>query len=63
MISKFDLSSLSSQELAALEQEILVEESRRIMSSSSVITVEPNASEKSHRDAIARLLEHKSQKS
>jgi hypothetical protein len=61
MTSKIDLSSLSNQDLFALEQEILVEESRRVMNSSSAIVVEPDAPEKSHLDAIKKLLEQKSQ--
>lgn len=62
MTSKIDLSSLSNQDLFALEQEILAEESRRVMNSSSAILVEPDAPEKSHQEAIKRLLERKSQK-
>lgn len=62
MILKIDLSSLSNQDLSALEQEILAEQSRRVMNSSSAILVEPDAPEKSHQEAIKRLLERKSQK-
>ena len=62
MTSKIDLSSLSNQDLSALEQEILAEQSRRVMNSSSAILVEPDAPEKSHQEAIKRLLERKSQK-
>lgn len=61
MISKIDLSSLSNQDLFALEQEILAEEFRRVMNSSSAILVEPDAPEKSHQEAIKKLLELKSQ--
>ena len=61
MTSKIDLSSLSNQDLFALEQEILQEESRRVMNSSSAIAVEPDAPEKSHQDAIKKLLERKPQ--
>lgn len=60
MTSKIDLSSLSNQDLFVLEQEILQEESGRVMNSSSAIVVEPDAPEKSHQDAIKRLLERKS---
>lgn len=63
MTSKIDLSSLSNQDLSALEQEILAEESRRLMNSSTAIVVEPDAPEESQRDAIAHLLKQKSQKS
>lgn len=61
MTPEIDISSLSNQELSALEQEILAEESRRVMNSSSAIVVEPDAPEEAHEDAIKRLLEHKSQ--
>lgn len=61
MTSKIDLRSLSDRDLTALEQEILAEESRRVMNSSSAIAVEPDAPETSHRCATARLLEQKSQ--
>lgn len=61
MTLRIDLSSLSNQELSALEQEILVEESRRVMNSSSAIVVEPNAPEEDHKEAIAHLLKPKSQ--
>jgi hypothetical protein len=61
MISGIEISSLSNQDLLALEQEILAEESRRVMNSSTAIVVEPDAPEKSHHDAIQRLLERKSQ--
>lgn len=56
-----EIGSLSNQELSELEQEILVEESRRVMNSSRAIVVEPNAPEESHQDAIKKLLERKSQ--
>lgn len=61
MTSKIDLSSLSNQDLYVLEQEILVEESRRVINSSTAIAVEPDAPEESHQNAIKRLLERKSQ--
>lgn len=63
MILKIDLSSLSNQDLFALEQEILAEQSRRVMNSFSAIAVEPNVPEKSARDAIKTLLERKIPKS
>lgn len=62
MTSKIDLSSLSNQDLFVLEQEILAEESRRVMNSPTAIAVEPDAPKKSHQDAIKKLLERKSQK-
>lgn len=62
MILDIDLSSLSNQDLSALEQEILVEQSRRVMNSFSAILVKPDAPEKFHQDAIKKLLERKSQK-
>ncbi|MDV2993001.1 MAG: hypothetical protein N4J56_002655 [Chroococcidiopsis sp. SAG 2025] len=54
-----DLSSLSNSELTALEQQILQEQSRRIMNDPDLIVVEPDASEVSHREAIAKLLQRK----
>ena len=62
MTSKIDLSSLSNQDLFVLEQEILAEESRRVMNSPTAIAVEPDVPEKIHQDAIKKLLERKSQK-
>lgn len=59
MIPGIDISSFSNQDLSALEQEILVEESRRVMNSSTAIVVAPDAPEKSHRDTIRKLLEQK----
>ena len=61
MTPEIDISFLSNQDLSALEQEILTEESRRVMKSSTAIIVEPDAPEKSHQDAIKKLLERKSQ--
>lgn len=58
-----DPSSLSNQDLSVLEQQILAERSRRVMSSPTVIVVEPDAPEKSHAEAIKKLLERKSQNS
>ncbi|MBW4637440.1 MAG: hypothetical protein KME05_04250 [Gloeocapsa sp. UFS-A4-WI-NPMV-4B04] len=63
MTPEIDISSLSNQDLSALEQEILAEESRRVMNSSTAIVVEPDAPEESHQDAIKKLLERKSQES
>ena len=61
MTPGIEIGSLSNQELSALEQEILAEESRRVMNSSTAIVVEPNAPEEDHKEAIARLLKPKSQ--
>lgn len=61
MISGIEISSLSNRDLSMLEQEILVEESQRVMNSSTAITVEPDAPEESHQDAIKQLLEQRSQ--
>ncbi len=63
MTPEIDISSLSNQDLSALEQEILAEESRRVMNSFTAIVVEPDAPEESHQDAIKKLLERKSQES
>lgn len=63
MTPEIDISSLSNQDLSALEQEILAEESRRVMNSSTAIVVEPDAPEESHQDAIKKLLERNSQES
>lgn len=56
MILKIDLSSLSNEDLFALEQEILTEQSCRVMNGSSAIAAKPDAPEKSHQDAINKLL-------
>ena len=56
-----DPSSLSNQDLSLLEQQILAERSRRVISSPTVIVVEPDASEELHAEAIRKLLERKSQ--
>lgn len=61
MTLRIDISSFSNQELSALEQEILAEESRRVINSSSAIVVEPNAPEEDHKEAIKELLKRKSQ--
>lgn len=61
MTLRIDISSLTDEDLSELEQEILAEESRRVMNSSSAIVVEPDAPEEDHQEAIARLLKHKSQ--
>lgn len=63
MTPEIDISSLSNQDLSALEQEILAEESRRVMNSSTAIVVEPDAPEESHQDALKKLLERNSQES
>jgi len=56
MEPEIDLSSLSNQELLLLEQQILQEQSRRIMSSPNTIVVEPEASEELHKEAIKKLM-------
>ncbi|NHC37665.1 hypothetical protein [Scytonema millei] len=61
MESWIDLSSLSNSELTALEQQILQEQSRRVMNDPELIVVEPDASEESHREALAKLLQRKKQ--
>lgn len=57
MTSGIEINSLSNQDLSALEQEILAEESRRVMNSQTAIVVEPDASEAAHKNAIEALLE------
>jgi hypothetical protein len=54
-----DLSTLSDRELSALEQQILQEQSRRVMNDPNRTVVEPDAPEESHREAIAKLLQCK----
>lgn len=56
-----DPSYLSNQDLSVLEQQILAERSRRVMSSPNVIVVEADAPEELHAEAIKKLLERKSQ--
>jgi len=56
MQPKIDLSSLSNQELSLLEQQILQERSRRVMSSPNTIVLEPEASEEEHKEAIKKLM-------
>jgi hypothetical protein len=51
-----NLDSLSNQDLSELEQQILAEQSRRVMSSPTTIVVEPDAREEVHREVIALLL-------
>ena len=63
MKPEIDPSSLSNQDLSVLEQQILAERTRRVMSSPTVIVVEPDAPEESHTEAIRKLLERKSQNS
>lgn len=58
-----DPSSLSNQDLSALEQQILAERSRRVMSSPTAIVVEMDATEESHQEAIRKLLLRKSRSS
>ncbi|KJH72870.1 hypothetical protein [Aliterella atlantica] len=56
MDPNFDSNSSSSDELL-LEQQILQEQSRRIMSNPNTIVLEPDASEAEHIEAIKKLLE------
>lgn len=56
MEPKIDLSSLSIQELLLLEQQILQEQSRRVMSNPNTIVLEPEASEEAHKEAIKKLM-------
>ena len=56
MEPEIDLSSLSNQELLLLEQQILQEQSRRIMNSPNTIVLEPEASEEEHKEAIKKLM-------
>lgn len=63
MTPEIKISSLSNQELSELEQEILAEESRRVINSSRAIIVEPDAPEESYKNAIKKLLERKPQNS
>lgn len=63
MTSKIDLSSSSDRELSALEQDILIEESRRVINSSSAIVVEPDAPEQAHKDTLKSLLAQAANKS
>jgi hypothetical protein len=58
MTHGIELTRLSNQELAALEQAILSEESRRVMSSATAIVVEPDAPEAAHLNALQQLLSH-----
>lgn len=56
MQPKIDLSSLSNQELSLLEQQILQERSRRVMSSPNTIVLKAEASEEEHIEAIKKLI-------
>lgn len=58
-MSSDQLSSLSNQELSALEQAILAEESRWVLNSPTKVVVESDAPEELH-EAIEKLLERKS---
>ena len=60
MTPEIKLSTLSDQELSALEQQILAEQSHRVMHSPTMIVVEPDASDSAHQDAIQKLLERNS---
>lgn len=56
MEPNIDLSSLSIQELLLLEQQILQEQSRRIMSNPNTIVVEAEATAEAHKEAIKKLI-------
>ena len=56
-------SSLSNQDLSALEQQILAERSQQVTACPTMIVTEPNASEESHQEVIKTLLERKFQSS
>lgn len=56
MEPKIDLSSLSNQELSLLEQQILQERSRRVMSNPNTIVVEAEATAEAHKEAIKKLM-------
>lgn len=56
MEPKIDLSSLSNEELSLLEQQILQERSRRVISNPNTIVVEAEATEELHKEAIKKLM-------
>ncbi len=60
MESNFEPSS-NNEELL-LKQQILQEQSRRVMSDPNTIVVEPEASEEAHKEAIKKLLAQNPQK-
>jgi hypothetical protein len=51
-----ELTSLSNQDLSALEQQVLAEESRRVMNNSQHIVVEADAPQEVHSAAIKKIL-------
>jgi hypothetical protein len=51
-----ELTSLSNQDLSALEQQVLAEESRRVMNNPQHIVVEADAPQKAHSAAIKKIL-------
>jgi PleD family two-component response regulator len=54
-----ELTSLSNQDLLALEQQVLAEESRRVMNNSQHIVVEADAPQEAHSAAIKKILERR----
>lgn len=56
MEPKIVLRSLSIQELLLLEQQILQEQSRRVMSDPNTIVVEAEATAEAHKEAIKKLM-------
>jgi hypothetical protein len=51
-----ELTSLSNQDLSALEQQVLAEESRRVMNNPQHIVVEADAPQEAHSAAIKKIL-------
>ncbi len=51
-----ELTSLSNQDLSALEQQVLAEESRRVINNSQHIVVEADAPQEAHLAAIKKIL-------
>jgi hypothetical protein len=52
-----ELKSLSNRDLSALEQQVLAEESRRVINNAQHIVIEADAPQESHKAAIKKLLE------
>lgn len=57
MTPGIELRSLSNRDLSALKQQVLAEESRRVMNNSQHIIVEADAPQEAHKAAILKLLE------
>jgi hypothetical protein len=57
MTTGIELSTLSNQDLSTLEQQVLAEESRRVMNNAQHIVVDAHASQTVHKEAIKTLLE------